>query len=232
MSLIKLLTSRSHTGALLSVVMHEMKLTLPLWAWSTFFMLTDRMFLVLTQYKWIYQDHTEETVPEETSQFLISLFWMILLIAVGWREAAGCLLHLPGDVWQVLLYTAAPQWSGSLLHGSGQVGGGGGGTSGGTRQGEVTMYSFSLNYSNCYAASSLTLLKWFEMPDQVNIELTTILRRIYIQVSRVVFYLMLNVWLRNLLSISLIYALNYMELVFLLFCMSLYMECQRVFWLT
>lgn len=34
------------------------------------------------------------------------------------------------------------------------------------------MYSFSLNYSNCYAAPSLTLLKCCEMPDQVNIEIT------------------------------------------------------------
>lgn len=224
MSLIKLLTSRSHTGALLSVVMHERTLPLPLWAWSPFFMLTDRMFLVSLRHYFC--------VPEEASQFLISLFWMILLIVVGGREAAGCLLHLPGDVGQVLLYTAAPQWSGSLLHGSGQVGGGGGGTSGGTRQGEVTMYSFSLNYSNCYAASSLTSLKCCEMPDQVNIELTIILRCIYSQVSRVVFYVMLTVWLRNLLSIFLIYALKYIELVFLLFYMSLYMEYQRVFWLT
>lgn len=98
-SLVKLLTSTSHTGALLSVVMHEIKLTLylPLWARSTFFTSTDRMFLILTQYKWMYQDHTQGKllkysyfltrycwllhnfgVPGETSQFLASLCWIIL----------------------------------------------------------------------------------------------------------------------------------------------------------
>lgn len=70
-----------------------------------------------------------------------------LFSVVGWREAAGCLLHLPRDVRQVLLYTAAPQWSSSLLYGSEQVGGGWGGASGGARQGEVTLNCFTLNYS-------------------------------------------------------------------------------------
>lgn len=77
----------------------------------------------------------------------IPTHYSILLTVVGWREAAGCLLHLPRDVRQVLLYTAAPQWSSSLLYGSEQVGGGWGGTSGGTRQGEVTLNCFKLNYS-------------------------------------------------------------------------------------
>lgn len=46
-----------------------------------------------------------------------------MLVVPGWRKVAGCLLHFPGDVRQVLLYTAAPQRAGGLLHGSEQVGG-------------------------------------------------------------------------------------------------------------
>lgn len=79
--------------------------------------------------------------------FKISTHYSILPTVVGWREAARCLLHLPRDVRQVLLYTTAPQWSSSLLHGSEQVGGGWGGTAGGPRQGEVTLKCFTLNYS-------------------------------------------------------------------------------------
>lgn len=79
--------------------------------------------------------------------FKISTHYSIIPTVVGWREAAGCLLHLPRDVRQVLLYTTAPEWSSSLLHGSEQVGRGWGGTSGGTWQGEVTLKGFTLNYS-------------------------------------------------------------------------------------
>lgn len=77
----------------------------------------------------------------------ISPHYSVLRTVVGWREAAGCLLHLPRDVRQVLLYTTAPQWSSSLLHGSEQVGGGWRGSSRGPRQGEVTLKCFTLHYS-------------------------------------------------------------------------------------
>lgn len=82
-------------------------LHLLLWALSTFLMLT--CFFAKMIDIWI---------------FMIPTHCSILLTVVGWREAAGCLLHLPRDVRQVLLYTTAPQWSSSLLYGSEQVGGG------------------------------------------------------------------------------------------------------------
>ena len=54
----------------------------------------------------------------------------------GRREAAGRLLHLPGDVGQVLLHPAAPQRPGGLLHGPEPVGGGRGRAAGGPGQSE------------------------------------------------------------------------------------------------
>lgn len=131
-SLIKLLTSRLHCllCSLLCMRLTPTTLHLLLWAFSRwhwqnmFFCKDDFFFFFFSKIS----THYSTTV-------------------VGWREAARCLLHLPRDVRQVLLYTTAPQWSSSLLHGSEQVGGGWRGTAGGTRQGEVTLRCFTLNYS-------------------------------------------------------------------------------------
>lgn len=89
--------------------------------------------------------------------------WLPLVIAEWW-EAAGCLLHFPGVVRQVLTYTAAPQRAGSLLHGSEQVGGGRGSASGGTWQGlsrqHFLIFSllhlfFFLSHFNCQIKGAL-----------------------------------------------------------------------------
>lgn len=45
---------------------------------------------------------------------LLSAFNCLPLVIAEWWEAAGCLLHFPGVVRQVLTYTAAPQRAGSL----------------------------------------------------------------------------------------------------------------------
>lgn len=136
-SLIKLLTS------CLFLWMKRTPTTLHflLWALATFFMLT------LTEYVFLFFAMIDYFFPSWLFISSISTHYSILPTVVGWREAAGCLLHLPGDVGQVLLYTTAPQWSSSLLHGSEQVGGGGGGASGGTWQGKVTVQCFTRNYS-------------------------------------------------------------------------------------
>lgn len=71
---------------------------------------------------------------------LLSTYNCLLPVVAECWEAAGCLLHFPGVVRQVLTYTAAPQRAGSLSHGSEQVGGGRGSASGGTWQGLSTWH--------------------------------------------------------------------------------------------
>lgn len=169
MSLIKLLTSRSYTACSAVSCHAWDETHSPFHfcgpCWQHFHI--DTMFLanMIDILKYITSKHIKTIHEIQYSYFFISILvpfnsviisvfradirisdfklndqcWTILLTVVGWREAAGCLLHLPRDVRQVLLYTAAAQWSGSLLHGSEQMGGGWGGTSGGTRQGEVAL---------------------------------------------------------------------------------------------